>query len=96
MTEIILAVISAQAVFSFIQFLIIRHDQKKCSPEKIVLKALCAYRLKAMLRRWKRSEERAAAEWELIEMLYSGYLALGGNGEIKKLYEESQKIPTTE
>ncbi|NLC25591.1 MAG: hypothetical protein GX777_03080 [Fastidiosipila sp.] len=96
MAEIIVAIISANAVFGFIQFLIIRYDQKKQSPEKMMLKALGAYRLKIMLRRWKCAEVRTAAEWELLEMLYHGYIALGGNGEIKKLYDECAQVKTTE
>ena len=49
-----------------------------------------------MLRKWMHSDVRLADDWRIIENLYAGYRALGGNGEIKKLYEEAERIPTTE
>lgn len=94
--EIIIAVISAQAFFSFLQFLIVRHDAKKTSPENQMLLAIGAYRLKFLLKRWKVSDVRTAAEWEIIDLMYRGYIGLHGNGEIKKLYEECERIPTTD
>lgn len=94
--EIMLAVLGANALFSFIQFLITRHDQKKESPERIMLRALGEDRLGVLLRDWLHSDERLADDWRIIENLYDGYTALKGNGEIKKLYAEAKELKTTE
>ena len=94
--SIILGMLASNGLFAFITFLISRHDQKKETPEKVMLKALGADRLGVLLRDWMHSDIRLASEWKTIEDLYDGYIALGGNSEIKKLYQEAQDIPTTE
>lgn len=94
--EIIIAVFGANALFSFIQFLITRHDEKKDSPEKIALRALCEDRLGILLRDWLHSDVRLADDWRIISNLYDGYTALDGNGEIKVLFKEASEIKTTE
>lgn len=91
---IVTAVLGANALFSFIQFLITRADQNKESPERLMLRALGSDRLYILLTSWKHETGGTASEWETIEYLFKGYSALGGNGEIRKLYEECQKIPT--
>jgi hypothetical protein len=94
--SIILGMLASNGLFAFITFLISRHDQKKETPERIMLKALGADRLGVLLRDWMHSDIRLASEWKTIEDLYDGYIKLGGNSEIKKLYKEAQEIPTTE
>ena len=94
--EILIGVFGANALFSFIEFLITRHDKKKESPEKLMLRALGEDRLGILLRDWLHSDERLADDWRIIENLYEGYTALDGNGEIKKLYEEAKDLKTTE
>lgn len=96
MVEIAIAVLGANALFSFVQFLITRHDEKEESPERIMLRALGEDRLGVLLRDWLHSDERLADDWRIIENLYDGYTALKGNGEIKKLYEEAKELKTTE
>ena len=96
MVEIAIAVLGANALFSFIQFLITRHDEKNESPERIMLRALGEDRLGVLLRDWLHSDDRYADDWRIIESLYDGYRALDGNGEIKKLYEEAKDLKTTE
>lgn len=93
---ILLGILASNGLFAFIQFLISRHDQKKETPEKVMLKALGADRLGVLLRDWMHSDIRLASDWKIIEDLYDGYIKLGGNSEIKKLYKEAQEIPTTE
>ena len=93
---ILLGMLASNGLFAFITFLIGRHDQKKETPERIMLKALGADRLGVLLRDWMHSDIRLASDWKIIEDLYNGYIALGGNSEIKKLYQEAQEIPTTE
>jgi hypothetical protein len=94
--SIILGMLASNGLFAFITFLISRHDQKKETPERIMLKALGADRLGVLLRDWMHSDIRLASEWKTIEDLYDGYIKLGGNSEIKKLYQEAKDIPTTE
>ena len=94
--EILIGVFGANALFSFIEFLITRHDKKKESPEKLMLRALGEDRLGILLRDWLHADERLADDWRIIENLYEGYTALDGNGEIKKLFLEAQELKTTE
>ena len=93
---ILLGMLASNGLFAFITFLISRHDQKKEPPERIMLKALGADRLGVLSRDWMHSDIRLASEWKTIEDLYDGYIKLGGNSEIKKLYQEAKDIPTTE
>lgn len=88
--------LGSNSLFAFIIFLVKRHDEKKESPEKLMLRALGSDRLYEKLTAWKHSDERLAEEWGTIDDLYKGYRALGGNGEIRKLYEECSTIPTTD
>lgn len=96
MTDIVLAILASNALFAFIQFLIQRHDQKKQSPERMMLKALGEDRLTVLLKDWLHADVRTATEWKTITALYKGYKALGGNDGIDKLYAEAKEIPTTE
>ena len=94
--SIILGMLASNGLFAFITFLVSRHDQMKETPERIMLKALGADRLGVLLRDWMHNDVRPASEWKTISDLYDGYIALGGNSEIKKLYQEAKDIPTTE
>lgn len=94
--QIFIAILGAEAVFKFIEFLIERYDKKKASPERLMLKALGADSLYVHLTNWKHADDRPASEWETIDDLYVGYKALGGNGEITKLYTECKEIETTD
>lgn len=95
-TQIIIAVLGADALFRFIEWLVERLDKKKVSPERLMLRALGSDRLEEKLRKWKHADVRTADEWANIDLLYEGYVALGGNGSIRKLYEECKEIETTE
>ncbi len=95
-TQAIIALATSQAVIELIKYLIERHDKKKVSPERLMLKALGADRLYVLLCDWKHADVRPASEWETIDNLYTGYKALDGNGEITKLYNECKDIETTD
>lgn len=95
-TEVIIVVLGSNALWTFIQYLIDRHDKKKETPERIMLRALGEDRLGVLLRDWLHSDVRTATDWKIIDALYKGYDALGGNGEIKILYKEASEIHTTE
>ena len=89
-------VLGSNVIFEFIKWVVERFDKKKQSPERLMLKALGEEKLGKKLRNWLHSDVRTADDWRIIEALFEGYTALGGNGEIRKLYEEAKQIPTTE
>lgn len=98
---VLLGILASNALFTFIQFLITRHDNKKKeeqeSPIKIALLALCSERLESLLHKWLKGDfDRTVARWAAIEKLYKAYVALGGNGEIRALYDIAKEIKPTE
>lgn len=97
---ILLGILASNALFTFIQFLITRHDKKKedekNSPMKQALMALCAERLYSLLRKWINGESNTIARWATIESLFKAYESLGGNGEIHALYGIAKEIRPTE
>lgn len=100
---ILLGILASNALFTFIQFLITRHDNKKKeeqdSPIKDALLALCSERLESLLRKWIHTdaEDRTASRWATIAYLYNAYHALKGNGDIEALYNVAKDLkPTTE
>lgn len=94
--NIIIAVLGADALFKFIEWIIEFFSKGKETPERLMLRALGSDRLEDKLKKWKHADIRTADEWSNIEALYNGYTALGGNGTIKKLYDECKDIETTE
>ena len=94
-TTIIVAVLGSNALIEFIKWAVERQD-KKNTPERLALRALCEDRLGILLRAWLHADVRLADDWRIIENLYEGYKALEGNGEIKKLYYEASDLKTTE
>lgn len=93
---IVIAIIGSNAFFEFIRWSVERRDSKKESPERLMLRALGEEKLGKLLRKWLHSDVRLADDWRIIDALYNGYKALGGNGEISKLYDEAKQVPTTE
>lgn len=94
---ILLGILASNALFTFIQFLITRHDNKKKeaqnSPIKDALLALCSERLESLLHKWlKGNLDMTAARWAAIDNLYKAYTSLGGNGEIKALYDIAKEV----
>lgn len=97
-TEIIVAVLGADALFRFIEFLIKRHDQKKnkVTPEQKAIRNILARDLMIDMKEWLHADVRSADDWEIIHNNFESYTELGGNGKIKKLYEECASLSTTE
>lgn len=91
---VIIAVLGSNVLVEIIR--VIAERTGKETPEKLALRALCEDRLGVLLRGWLHSDVRLADDWRIIENLYTGYKALKGNGEIKKLYEEASDLKTTE
>lgn len=92
--ELIAIVLGSNLVAEIVREIIKR--MKKESPEQIALRALCEDRLGILLRGWLHDDVRLADDWRIIENLYTGYTALEGNGEIRKLYQEASDLKTTE
>lgn len=100
MQTVLLGILASNALFTFIQFLITRHDKKvndqKTSPLKQALLALCAERLYSLLRKWINGDNTTVARWATINELFKAYEQLGGNGEIRALYDIAKDIKPTE
>ena len=94
--SILLGVLGINGLSTLIIFLITRHDEKKDTPTKRALKNILARDLLVDMREWLHADSRTAEDWEIIHNNYESYKELGGNGKIKKLYEECEQIPTTE
>lgn len=94
--NLLIAILGGGNLLLFIKFLIERWDNRKQTPERLMLKALGSDRLYDLLCQWKHLDKRPASEWAIIEDMYNGYRALGGNGEIKKLFDECKEIETTD
>lgn len=94
---ILLSILASNGLFVFIQFLITRHDNKKKTPEKVALLALCSERLESLLRKWIHAnpEDRTASRWASIKYLYTAYGALGGNGDIEALFDIAKELKAT-
>ena len=94
---ILLGILASNALFTFIQFLITRHDGKKKTPEKEALLALCSERLESLLRKWIHADpqDRTASRWASIKYLYSAYKALEGNGDIEALFDIAKELKPT-
>ena len=62
-----------------------------------VLLALCSERLESLLHKWLKGDlDMTVARWAAIEELYKAYIALGGNGEIRALYDIAKEVKPKE
>lgn len=98
---ILLGILASNALFTFIQFLITRRDNKKKeeqnSPIKDALLALCSERLESLLHKWLNGDvDHTVARWAAVNNLFKAYESLGGNGEIRALYDIAKDIKPTE
>lgn len=107
-TEIAIAVLGADALFHFIEWLIDRRDRKKKSPEveaiktKIddiegALKSILAENLNKSLNEWIHSDVRSHITWDIIADQYVYYHdKFKGNHGIEQLFEVAKDVPPTE
>lgn len=100
--EIIATVVGSSALFSFIEYLITRHDNKKnnayvtttaLAPIKHALMALLQFRLEAIMTASLRDGVISANTLKNVNNLYSAYVGLGGNDYIHTLYEQVKELP---
>lgn len=87
-TNIILTIIGSSALFSFVEYLITRHDRKQDDPIKAAVRSLLRDRIKCLATRYLRDGELTAADLENLSMLYEAYKNLGGNSFAEDLYNQ--------
>lgn len=101
-TEIIMTIVGSSALFSFVQYLITRHDNKKnnayvttqaLAPIKHSLMALLQFRLEAIMTQRLKEGSITANTLKNVNNLYEAYTSLGGNDYIHTLYEQVKELP---
>ena len=95
MTTLLIAIVGSQALFSFVQFLIIRHDQKS-TPQSEALLAILRDRLLHLCTKYLAEGNITFKEAESFERLYQAYERLGGNSFISELHEKVRALPVIE
>ena len=109
---ILLGILASNALFTFVQFLISRHDDKrkakedeakqkeleeKLKPIREALLALCSERLESLLHKWLNGDvDQTVGRWAAIDHLFKAYEDLGGNGEIHTLHDIAKEIKAKE
>ena len=89
---ITVAVIGSQALFSFVQFLIIRHDSKRSAADTAIL-AILRDRLLHLCNKFLEAGAIDIYEEESFSKLYEAYTNLGGNSFIKELRDKVVNLP---
>lgn len=101
-TEIIATIIGSSALFSFIQYLITRHDNKKndkfvtcsdLSPIKQALLAMLQFRLESLMTSRLKEGYILSNTLKNVNNLMSAYEGLGGDDYIHTLYEQIKELP---
>ena len=88
--KMILAVLSSQLLLWFVQFFISRHFHKKdATSDKLeilghALLSLLRYRLYEEMTSDKLNKDKLP----ILAEIYTSYVELGGNGTVKKIYED--------
>lgn len=92
MSTIVVAIIGSQALFSFVQFLIVRHDSKRSAADAAIL-AILRDRLLHLCNKYLEAGEIDIYEEESFSKLYEAYTDLGGNSFIKELRDKVINLP---
>lgn len=92
MSTLIIAIVSSQALFSFIQFLLTRSDAKKSAAENAIL-AILRDRLLHLCNKYLEAGAIDIYEEESFSKLYEAYTNLGGNSFIKELRDKVVNLP---
>lgn len=95
MDQIVIAIVGSNALFTFIQFLITRHDRKK-DPEAQILLGIGHDRIVYLCRKAIQRGYTTTEEVDNITGIYEPYTKMGGNGSGKKVYTEYMKLPLKE
>lgn len=92
MDALIIAIVGSQALFSFIQFLIVRHDAKRSAADTAIL-AILRDRLLHLCNKYLEAGVIDIYEEESFSKLYEAYTKLGGNSFIKELRDKVVNLP---
>lgn len=92
MNALIIAIVGSQALFSFIQFLIVRHDAKRSAADTAIL-AILRDRLLHLCNKYLEAGAIDIYEEESFSKLYEAYTNLGGNSFIKELRDKVVNLP---
>lgn len=98
-TEVLLAIIGSNALFTFLTFLITRYDNKKkdkndeLKRQSDMLLGLGHDRIMHLCSKYIERKYITQSEYEdLLTYLYKPYVALGGNGTAEKLMREIESL----
>lgn len=95
LTTLAISIITSNAISSFAQFLISRHDRKK-DPEAQLLLGIGHDRIVYLCRKAIQRGYTTEGEVDNITGIYEPYTKMGGNGSGKKIYEQYIKLPLKE
>ncbi len=98
-TSIVLAILGSNALFTFITFLITRHDNKRASKDtemrrqSDMLMGLGHDRIMTLGMNYIDRGYVTKEEYDdFVKYLYTPYIALGGNGTAEKLMREIERL----
>lgn len=95
LTTLAAAIIGSNAIFSFLQFLISRHDRKK-DPEAQILLGIGHDRIVHLCLKAIQRGYTTPDEIDNISQIYQPYTDLGGNGSGKEMYQRFLRLPIKE
>ena len=99
-TQILVAIIGSNALFTFVQFLITRHDNAKNAlsqhekAQNDMLIGLGHDKLLYLTDKFVQRGGITLKERRNLDYLYKPYHAAGGNGDCQIGYEACEKLPT--
>ena len=99
-TQILVAIIGSNALFTFVQFLITRHDNAKNAlsqhekAQNDMLIGLGHDKLLYLTDKFVQRGGITLKERRNLDYLYKPYYAAGGNGDCQIGYEACEKLPT--
>lgn len=99
-TQILVAIIGSNALFTFVQFLITRHDNAKNAlsqhekSQNDMLIGLGHDKLLYLTDKFVQRGGITLRERRNLDYLYKPYHAAGGNGDCQIGYEACEKLPT--
>ncbi|WP_314789768.1 hypothetical protein [Mogibacterium diversum] len=100
----LLSTILGGGVMSFVQFLIIRHDEhkRKLIPvdkfDKLVLLTLAQVQARLVTKgdAYRRRNSISLRDWAVYDEVYQHYADLGGNHFAEEMHKEVEKLPRLE
>lgn len=97
--ELVIAILGSTGLWEAIKLIINHFIQKsdkksdKLSLEQSALLGLLHDRLFALLNDYLGRESLTVEEYSNLKAMYEPYVALGGNGTIKRMFDQVEKLP---